>query len=594
MNDSNETIYNRRTLFQPRSSLKETLISPAKSNYNTQASSHDNNSGKMPDNANQIVGRRARSNSRSAGSTSNEPMEQFSMDKVNNNTESTLSKNTANIIQINNPGSPDLGSVNAFKGLDDTNTTILKSNANNIPNMENLTMRERYNNIVVLKPLNSTFETKHLVVPHKPDVIKLGRPVINNNSNCTNTYKGLNERNAQHKKSNIRNDNGNFNSRVLSRNHAALTCDSNTGKIFIRDLKSSNGTFINGTRIGTNDVELSVGDVIDLGTDIDNKQEHRRISALVDNILSVPLVNETVDMLNSNTFFSEKRKNSFQTSSNKHTGVGSDVESNQDIVSTNSKANPIAETLEHNYLSKPALSSKHAAFEAAMFGDVNNIDLENDILGTETALLSEIFIDNSSGTSANLINIMKILSTEIALEKLENQKLKAMDNFLVNFTVNIDNIDNELIQKNQTQIDALQENLKHRLYKKHNKILDNTYLQVEQLQLEKERLEEDFELQEKKQAAEFQSLITELDTLKEDLGSKSVLNESFGVSYKDRDLNVINKTTKFSNETKEKYLDLFGEKSDSSNWKSGLILILSTAFVGFVAYALNLSSKNCN
>ena len=145
--------------------------------------------------------------------------------------------------------------------------------------------RKKHTHIIILKSLNGTFETKFLVVPFKPDGLKLGRPVTNSiNKSNTSSKRDLFSQQ-------VRPDNGNFDSRVLSRNHACLSCDPTTGKIYIRDLKSSNGTFVNGVKIDQNDVELKVGDTVDLGTDIDTKFEHRKISAYVEEISVIPLMN---------------------------------------------------------------------------------------------------------------------------------------------------------------------------------------------------------------------------------------------------------------------------------------------------------------
>ncbi|KAJ3975091.1 SMAD/FHA domain-containing protein [Lentinula raphanica] len=65
--------------------------------------------------------------------------------------------------------------------------------------------------------------------------------------------------------------NGYFDSRVLSRQHAEVWEEGN--KIFIKDLKSSNGTFINGNRLSpegleSDPVELHSDDVVEFGIDI--------------------------------------------------------------------------------------------------------------------------------------------------------------------------------------------------------------------------------------------------------------------------------------------------------------------------------------
>jgi pSer/pThr/pTyr-binding forkhead associated (FHA) protein len=65
--------------------------------------------------------------------------------------------------------------------------------------------------------------------------------------------------------------NGYFDAKVLSRTHAELSFDRNT--VFIQDLKSSNGTFVNGERLSEEGVlsvakPLQTGDIINFGVDI--------------------------------------------------------------------------------------------------------------------------------------------------------------------------------------------------------------------------------------------------------------------------------------------------------------------------------------
>jgi hypothetical protein len=66
--------------------------------------------------------------------------------------------------------------------------------------------------------------------------------------------------------------NGFFDSKVMSRKHAEIWADKN-GKIWIRDTKSSNGTFINGQRLSkenrdSDPHELCKRDLLELGIDI--------------------------------------------------------------------------------------------------------------------------------------------------------------------------------------------------------------------------------------------------------------------------------------------------------------------------------------
>lgn len=68
--------------------------------------------------------------------------------------------------------------------------------------------------------------------------------------------------------------NGYFDSKVLSRTHAEVWCE--RSKVFIKDVKSSNGTFINGIRLSPEgeesaSVELNNGDQVEFGIDIMNE-----------------------------------------------------------------------------------------------------------------------------------------------------------------------------------------------------------------------------------------------------------------------------------------------------------------------------------
>ena len=57
---------------------------------------------------------------------------------------------------------------------------------------------------------------------------------------------------------------------LLSRKHCSITCQG--GKLIVADLNSSNGTFVNGERIGTRELELD--DIVELGPLIDLLDQH--------------------------------------------------------------------------------------------------------------------------------------------------------------------------------------------------------------------------------------------------------------------------------------------------------------------------------
>ncbi|CAG8677777.1 8624_t:CDS:2, partial [Dentiscutata erythropus] len=121
--------------------------------------------------------------------------------------------------------------------------------------------------ILVLESTNDTFSTKRICLSDNTPV-KIGR-ITNKNTHQTQT-------------------NGYFDSRVLSRTHAEIWKDN--GKVFVRDLKSSNGTFVNGKRISVEDkegdpVELKDYDLLEFGIDIYNEHDrkllYRKIAATV-------------------------------------------------------------------------------------------------------------------------------------------------------------------------------------------------------------------------------------------------------------------------------------------------------------------------
>lgn len=110
-----------------------------------------------------------------------------------------------------------------------------------------------------LHPMNDTFVPKQisLAPPGPHNRVKIGRQT--------------NAKTAPHP------SNGYFDSKVLSRMHAEVWCQD--GKMYIKDVKSSNGTFINGERLSAeaqeSDIfELHNEDLVEFGIDIvgdDNK-----------------------------------------------------------------------------------------------------------------------------------------------------------------------------------------------------------------------------------------------------------------------------------------------------------------------------------
>ncbi|KAH8200565.1 hypothetical protein TruAng_005283 [Truncatella angustata] len=124
--------------------------------------------------------------------------------------------------------------------------------------------------VLYLLSLNGTFERKTISVPFSPDALRIGRQT---NAKTVPTP-----------------SNGFFDSKVLSRQHAEIYAD-RQGKIWIRDVKSSNGTFVNGTRLSQENRdsephELQTGDHLELGIDIVSEDQktvvHHKVAAKVE------------------------------------------------------------------------------------------------------------------------------------------------------------------------------------------------------------------------------------------------------------------------------------------------------------------------
>ena len=121
-----------------------------------------------------------------------------------------------------------------------------------------------------LTTMNDTFETIAISVPFHPDVIHFGRKTSEMmNSTPSNVY---------------------FDSTTLSRRHAEVWADRD-GKVWIRDTRSANGTFINGLRLSSernesDPFELRENHTLKLGLDIFGEDQttvaHHSIVAHVD------------------------------------------------------------------------------------------------------------------------------------------------------------------------------------------------------------------------------------------------------------------------------------------------------------------------
>ncbi|KAI0393024.1 hypothetical protein F5Y17DRAFT_459249 [Xylariaceae sp. FL0594] len=139
--------------------------------------------------------------------------------------------------------------------------------------------------VLYLLSLNGTFERKTVSVPFAPDTLRIGRQ-----TNMKTVPTPVN---------------GFFDSKVLSRQHAEIWAD-RQGKIWIRDVRSSNGTFVNGTRLSPENREsepheLQTGDHLELGIDIVSEDQktvvHHKVAAKVEH---AGLLSATTSLLDIN------------------------------------------------------------------------------------------------------------------------------------------------------------------------------------------------------------------------------------------------------------------------------------------------------
>lgn len=138
--------------------------------------------------------------------------------------------------------------------------------------------------ILALLPMNGTFERKQISLPFYPEVLRIGRQ-----TNAKTMPTPLN---------------GYFDSKVLSRQHAEVWADRN-GKVWIRDVKSSNGTFVNGQRLSPENREsepheLRQHDTLELGIDIVSEDQktivHHKVSAKVEYVGLPGASNNVLDL----------------------------------------------------------------------------------------------------------------------------------------------------------------------------------------------------------------------------------------------------------------------------------------------------------
>lgn len=267
----------------------------------------------------------------------------------------------------------------------------------NIPNNYTKEKRNLNEYYVILTSLNDTFEEKRLHVPYFPDVVKLGRPL------------------AARTKPEV--TNGFFDSRVLSRNHAAMFFDAALDRIMIKDLGSSNGTYVNDVKIGDEPVPIDVGDTIHLGFYFQMESQHKQIRAKVKNI-------------NISANFFPTASVSFD----KENGVNfKHFDYIQDIF------------LHLPEKKKAPVKKDSVLFDNALFSDINPT-LEDSLLGISNRVSTGIFNNAHITNPATLEATINLLTTNLLKVKQQTHILKSLESFVTNYLKRLDELNAQRIE----------------------------------------------------------------------------------------------------------------------------------------------------
>ncbi|CAK7915602.1 hypothetical protein CAAN3_17S02850 [[Candida] anglica] len=271
------------------------------------------------------------------------------------------------------------------------------SNSNEHPDK-----RSQMQYIVTLIPLNDTFIKKNLLVPYFPETLKLGRPA------------------GSKVKPEI--NNGYFDSRVLSRNHAAIFVDPSNGKLMIKDLGSSNGTFVNKLKIGSDPIELKIGDIIYLGFNIEVDTSHKKISAKIENINMMPNYLKTGDI---STLVLSSPTSSASSAS------ASALARSKGVDSPEYKHYTFIQSIFSNASNEPN-NEPPISFDNAIFGDINP-NLEGSLLGLNPKGGCGIFNNSQITNSVSLEQTINLLATNLSKVKQQNSTLKSLEDFILKY-----------------------------------------------------------------------------------------------------------------------------------------------------------------
>lgn len=328
---------------------------------------------------------------------------------------------------------------------------------------------------VTLVPLNDTFVRKHIHVPYFPDLCKLGRPT------------GLKVKPSV--------SNGYFDLRVLSRNHACLFVEPKLGQLMIQDMGSSNGTYVNQEKIGTEPVPINIGDRVNLGFNIQVETSHKQISAVVEDI-NIVSNTPSVPALEGMPKLTPDAISKLTGSEKRHLDFIQDV---YEQIQGKKK-----EPEEDDELSEFRTTK---AFEQGMFSDVT--PCIDDVFTASTAdpVSSGIFVNSRLTKPNDLETTLDTLIANLAKVKQQTNSLRSLESFLGNYRKKLHELNEAFLnEENKKREACFDQALEQQLTKyeaqidDHKKDLDEkskvmSFLlgEVERLQYEKADLRKELE-----------------------------------------------------------------------------------------------------
>lgn len=300
----------------------------------------------------------------------------------------------------NNGGANNINNNNA-----NGNSNFLQSNNTGFP-VPNL---KKFVHVVrLISPEQPDEYLKVLNIPIYPDTLKIGRQNTPKTSNkITDGY---------------------FDSRVLSRNHAELFIKDN--QLYIRDLKSSNGTFINDTKLEPyKDYKLSINDKIDLGTTLESQMAHKKITCIIKEFdyISLKKFDTLVEEINNKDDLITKKMELFNNTFDALL-FGEIVD---DIVLGIDDSNSCDLNLNDDLLDL-IMSDKGKVINDSQYDSKNKTNKGNS--STKQAKQSSKFVQGLDlKPSLTPQDVVKKLITAVNNEYIQQQRLKEMNTFLKNY-----------------------------------------------------------------------------------------------------------------------------------------------------------------